>query len=295
MAARRLARPWAEFDAAIADAETRAAALLPDPVTDASTKAQRDALHQCDTAAKACEMSHHARLATATKWSRSCNAIYITKAVELLEQLKHDYPHVLEIDEELALAYLELDRDDEAERVLASLGKRHRNLHEETYCRIGRVWKQRGEKIIARSGRLDDPEALSHFQRAHEQYHIAYKMRDDYYPGINVAALFLFLGDGRQAKATAEDILRLLSQQSDRGDLLWRLAAQGEAHLILEDCEAAEQFYESAVEHQSCDPHCREPMFRQARKLIDRSIGEVRKYWQNGRLDEVFRRNPSAG
>ena len=313
-AARLLSRPWNQLEARIREAAAEAERILraaesdpdPDPELDPDLGPDRDPgvckpvppLPTFDRTTRRltgapCEMSHHGRLAFARVWARSCNASFIKDAVSILKQLRVEFPHVLEIEEELALAYLELDRSKDAELLLYEVALRYGQLSEEMLCRFGRVWKDKGNKVRvedrAGAGRL--------FELGLEWYRQAYARRKDYYPGINLATLHFVLGQKEQARKTTEAVLSKLEAEHHRDELVWVWATQAEAQLLLasyppgsktlELCREAENLYRQAVD--DCPEHAVQTMRRQAELIAAYAIPEIQQYWTKARLEDVFK------
>jgi hypothetical protein len=300
VSARQLWRPWKQLEALIREAASEAERLLgatapaPEPRVHEATPPgptfdpARHRLIRAD-----CEMSHHARLAFARVWARSCNLPYIEAAVHILQQLREEYPHVLEVEEELALAYLELNQARDAETLLDEVPLRYSQLSEEMLCRFGRLWKDKGNKTRlkdgAGAGRL--------FQLGLDWYQKAYAIRSDYYPGINVATLQFILGQRDPARKTGEAVLKTLEgRAAGRGELVWIWATQAEAWLLLgsfppdyrpdERCGDSERLYRQAVAE--CPPASVETMRRQAELIVACAIPEVQNYWTPARFNDVF-------
>jgi hypothetical protein len=240
-----------------------------------------------------CEMSHHARLAFARDWARCRNSHFITAAASILKQLRCEFPHVLEIEEELALAYLELDQFKDAEILHYEVALRYGQLSEEMLCRFGRIWKDKGNKV-----RVEDRSGAGRlFELGLEWYRQAHALRDNYYPGINVATLQFVLGRKELARKTVEAVRRDLEREQHRDELVWVWATQAEAQLLLasdppdsralELCEESEDLYRQAVD--DCPEHALETMRRQSELILAYAIPEVQAYWTKAKLDDVFK------
>jgi hypothetical protein len=103
----------------------------------------------------------------------------------------------------------------------------------------GRLWKD----VVHRRGvlRADGHEAAL---RARDQYHAAFALSQDPYPGVNAATLSLLLGERRKARALARDVVQRLARQQARSH--WDHATEGEALLLLGQVERARRSYAAA-------------------------------------------------
>lgn len=154
--------------------------------------------------------------------------------------------------------------------------------HEETLCRWGRLWKDRGDRWL--DAGQDTPAAACCYREALRFYEQAYALGQNYYPGINVATLSLLVGDAGRAGNMARTLRDALAQRPRDGslDTLWRLATEAEANLLLGEHAQAAVLYQSALRHARCQPHMREAMLRQVERILRMPVGLAL------RLDEVF-------
>ena len=238
-----------------------------------------------------CEMSYHARLAFAQTWVREpkpgdCERkSFIAAAIEILMKLREQYPHALEIEEELALAYLEADDRTKFEGLLDGVTRRYSQVSEEFLCRIGRYWKDR-----ARDARetTDLTSAARFHKAALELYQRAYQLRQHYYPGINVAGLQFVLGKNEEARKTAQAVLASLDQTWPAEQEHWVRATRADAQFLAGNNEQAERLYrEAAVQ---ADAHACASSRRQVEMLLEYAPDASRAYWIGEKLDEVFNR-----
>jgi tetratricopeptide (TPR) repeat protein len=271
VAARRLSRPRALFATEVGEMERQA----------------EQTLEQGEGALKAhvltpgeCEMSHHARFAFAQRWARSENVPFMKTVIGLLEQIRDDFPHVLEIEEELALTHLHLKEDDDAEESLQRVNPRYRNCHWETYCRWGRLWKDRAARAAPGSA-----EVHRFLHTALAQYEKARGFGDHYYPKINVAGLHYILGNVEDAKKLAQELVDTLT---DGDDPVWPVATRADAYVLLGDQDEAEEQYRSAVSQRSVTPQHRKAMRRQIELIVKLADHQLRAYWTDEKLDAVF-------
>src|SRR5262249_46386458 len=156
---------------------------------------------------------------------------FVEAAVELLEALRGPahYPHVLAVEDELLLAYLELGRRSDAEGLLGQVRRRYRNDYEGTLCRNGRLSKDRGVEALAGGTGLTAG-ARQAFRQALACYELAWALRQNYYPGINVAALrFLLQEAGAQEVAARARKGAEEAAPGYDGEAVWLLATRAEA------------------------------------------------------------------
>jgi tetratricopeptide (TPR) repeat protein len=198
--------------------------------------------------------------------------------------LCQEYPHVLEIEDELALAYLETGENEQFEILLARVNARYSQLSEEFLCRIGRFWKDKGERETVQNVEA----ARRCFEPALAWYKKAFAVRSNYYPGINVAALQFVLRQVPQAQQTAEAVLRSLEVPTPPHELPWVLATRADAQLILGNNAEAERLYQEAKA--LSDPRGRASMRRQVELLLAYASQDstLAAYWTSQRVDSVF-------
>jgi hypothetical protein len=279
VAARQLSRPTYHLERSIQDKAERAVQYL--KVAMPGFRAAGYVLRP-DRA----EMSYHARLEFARRWVRSKVADYRDGAIRILETLEREYPHVLEIEDELALAYLEKDADESCEKLIARVKSRYEQLSEEFLGREGRYWKKKGD-----AERPSDPGvARGWYRRALDAYAKAYAIRRHYYPGINVAGLQFVVGLVDEAKATASLVLASLEGPQSPEETAWILATKGDAQLIHERNSEAEALYSRAVRLAESDPRGVAAMRRQVELLVSYAplASTLRDHWSDARLGQVF-------
>jgi hypothetical protein len=277
VAARQLARPTQKLDALIRQAEVKAKEMVEHPgqnFAPASYKLTRDK----------CEMSYHMRLAFARTWMESKESAYLQGAIAILERLREDYPHVLEIEDELALAHLEAGDVRAFEVLLVDVNARYSQLSEELLCRIGRSWKDKAD--LDRSTDLGG--AKRSYDAALDWYRKAHAIRTHYYPGINVAALEYVLGNIESAKKAAEAVLRSLEGPTPAEEQVWVRASQADARLLLDEHEEAERLYRRA--RSLASPRGVAAMLRQVKMLVAYApdLSPMKTYWTPERLVDVF-------
>jgi hypothetical protein len=238
--------------------------------------------------------SYHQPLDLARALSRSGEEAKRLKAVALLEGLRKRYPHVLAIGQEFVLALIECNQQERAEQVLKALENTFANLDEESLCRWGRLFKNRGDDYLelpagAASSRFapDLERAEEFYRRSLKKYDQAYRIRGGHYPCINKATLLLVgslmarrTGQTPGASLTTELIESVelagtllknwTSWRTDQPDdeRLWHPATAGEAHLLRQEWAQATALYCEAMEARTITHHARESMRRQVDRIL---------------------------
>ena len=227
------------------------------------------------------ETSHRSRFLRARKLARGGDAAQLDAGIAELRALRAEYPHVLEIDEESALALIESARTAEAEEVLRSIAQRYRSTTEESPARVGSLWKRRA---VANS--KPDVAAL---KMSLEYYRRAEAIHQGYFPAINVAALLCLLGDRSGAREQSRRVLQMLDRVDPLKDPFWPHATRGEAMLLCgDDPEAALRCYERAVSERDCTPRDRNSMRRQLEWLRPHLDPTVRATLTDAALNQLF-------
>jgi pimeloyl-ACP methyl ester carboxylesterase len=138
---------------------------------------------------------------------------------------------------QLAIALDQVDRRDDAIELLRQHKPRGTDALGVLAGRLKRRW------IVTRSEE-DYQSALDLYQRAYEQARAATPPDHDqaYYHGINLAFLVLAPGSNfsaalERAQQLANEVLEHCSQAKDPKSVHWRLATEGDAHMILGDSE----------------------------------------------------------
>jgi hypothetical protein len=238
--------------------------------------------------------SYHQPLELARALNRSGEEAKRIKALTLLEGLCERYPHVLAIGQEFVLALIERNQHDRAELVLKALEHSFANLDEESLCRWGRLFKDRGDSYVelpraVSNRRAPNLERAEEFYRnSLEKYDQAYRIRGGHYPGINKATLLLITGS-LKARRTGESpgsplLLELVESVELAGALLgsraswrtdqpadetiWHPATAGEAHLLRREWAQAATLYREAMDARDINHHARESMRRQVDRII---------------------------
>ncbi len=162
--------------------------------------------------------SYHRPLELARALNRSEGGTERSKALALLDGLRKQYPHVLAVGQEFVLALIESNEHDRAELALKALEHTFANLDEETLCRWGRLFKDRGDDYLDLPGAVSNrfapnrAMALEFYRKSLDKYSQAYRIRSGYYPGINKATLLLMVGSLKAQEAgsptgSAEELL----------------------------------------------------------------------------------------
>jgi hypothetical protein len=206
---------------------------------------------------------------------------------------------------------MESDDPDGAEDILKRLEKLFILLDEETLCRWGRLFKDRGDEFIglpwskARGGESDAGLASQFYRKSLEKYEQAYRIRSGHYPGINTATLWLILGslepqppsaatrdEVHKAQERAGELLarrsRWPSEQPD-DESVWHPATAGEAHLLRQEWDDAARQYREALKGKNLTALARRSMSRQAERILlcFRNLGvAVPPSWEH--LESLF-------
>jgi hypothetical protein len=239
-------------------------------------------------------LSYHEPLEYARQWSRAGRQEtgLLRAAVRLLTLLREQYPHALEIDEELTFALLELGETVEAEQVIREVEQRYPSeLLVEIRCRRGRKAKDQASARMREVGTIDElaREMLSESLR---WYQLAYESKATHYPAVNVASV-TYLLDGVGAVATngaverAEEAL-VAAGNPDGKDKMWLDASRAEVLFLQGKHEEAATFYKLAADHVDHTPHSRETMLRQLQLLLRVPNTAARSFWTAEKLVNVF-------
>lgn len=272
VAARQLSRPSGGLGAEIRQMDQEARThlhnqTLPDPFP----PQKRD-----------CEMGHQQRLAFARVWGREGNSEYIQRAAEVLEGLRDEYPHILEIEEELSLQYIELKQYDHARAIHGQVQQRYQLISEEMLCRFGKMSKSIGQAMEAAG---DASGARAYYKEALEWYSRAFEIRRNYYPGINVASL-TFVLSSRVPQDVVEEVVASCGQQSPGTDEGWILAVHGEVGLLTGHHEEAAKVYQAAC--RQLPLRDRRSARHQAEWIIRHAGAQAEQFWTQERLEQVF-------
>ena len=135
-------------------------------------------------------------------------------------------------------------------------------LQEKILSLRGRLWKDRVEE--------GGDEASAFAAQAFANYHAAYSLRQDPFPGINAASMALLMGDPQRSRRLARAVAAQLSRQSTapgQTQDVWHLASLGEAALLQGRANAARKAYAAAQAAAPQDVGSLASMRRQLRLL----------------------------
>ncbi|MEO6929336.1 MAG: adenylate/guanylate cyclase domain-containing protein [Casimicrobiaceae bacterium] len=127
----------------------------------------------------------------------------------------------------------------------------------------GRLWKDRAQS--SRAGSRAASVAMAH---ARTEYLGAYALAHGAYPGVNVATLSMLLGDRRNARRLAREVIASLATQT-RPLTCWDHATRGEAELLLGHPGPAKRCYAQACALASGDAGVVATMRRQVMLLAN--------------------------
>jgi len=182
------------------------------------------------------------------------------------EAVEKFWPHRAELDDEgavqLALALEAVGRRQDAVQLLEQHQRRGSDILGVLAGRFKRFW-------LLDHRRADAEKALELYQKGCQEAVAKGDAEQAYYMGINVAFLHLaYRKDYEAAAEMAQQVLAQCEKAEDAGNEMWRLATQGEAHLILGSVLVALESYEGAV---ACGPSPREldSMRQQALRIAD--------------------------
>jgi class 3 adenylate cyclase/tetratricopeptide (TPR) repeat protein len=165
------------------------------------------------------------------------------------------FPENVQLRQLLGLALARSGASETANAVLHALYKEgHRD--EETLGLLARTYKD-----------------LGNFQRAFEFYSTAYQSSRGYYSGINAATSALMLGKRPEAEVIAREVLaqcrrRIDETSSGAPDRYWLLSTLGEASLLLQEWDEAEDWYAQAIQAAGRDWGSLQSTARNARLLL---------------------------
>ncbi|MBL8830545.1 MAG: DUF4071 domain-containing protein [Planctomycetaceae bacterium] len=223
------------------------------------------------------------KLSVAQTWLWSDAAPQLRDAITLLTQLRRDYPHAMQIGTELALALIHNDQLSAAENLLRELAADWGAPDEELLCRWGRLYKDTGDKLWAVHRHHEDhyPRICAAYERSLAHYEEAYAVRHGHYPGINVATLRLLVAsfkalpaqrdeDRQRSRQIALDLLQKRAHWPGNhdDDSFWHHATEGEAYLLLEQWDAAQQAYHRAFANTYCLPGRRVSIEQQLQRVF---------------------------
>ena len=226
------------------------------------------------------ELSHRKRFVSAQTKARGEKLDDMAEGAQQLTLLTNNYPHVLEIREELALVQIKQKKFSEAEEILNGISESYYHTSAETPSLLGSLWKRRA---FAET-RVDLhalERSLTWYQRAVARH------PDDFYPRINVATLLLIQGRHVDARTEAESVLEILDRPGPAD--FWSRATRGEAMLLLGgNISTALDSYRQGVRDRDCRPQDRKSMHDQIVFLRPHFTHEVQSQLSDQVLHDLF-------
>jgi hypothetical protein len=216
-------------------------------------------------------------------------------ALAALERVMPRYGYAVPLERDYALMLLEAGEDRRALDLLEPLRALCPLFGDyETLCRIGRGYRQRGDRLWqAFPCPTDEMRAMpagQMYRHALAAYEEAYALKQHYYPGVNCATLARLVGDRPLSLKRAEEVEAACRQISIglRGDeAFWVYASEGEAALVREAPAEAERYYGAALVE--CDG--------QAVQMMQSAYDQICRLWEAlgpavvDPVVAVFRRN----
>lgn len=231
-------------------------------------------------------LTHELPLLLARRWIRSGDTALRQEAEKLLLKLADDFPLVMEIPQELCVAYLERGASEETRATLERVRPLMRTGNEEILSRWGRLFKDAGDLALA-DEQLEA--AGRHYDAAADWYTKAFRVRQGHYPGANLATLSLLRAavalrlDGEQRAAGARELhaqsralaITLLNGRRQKpwpvdweDDDVWHAATLGELRLLLEEWQPAAEHYQEALHQEQAQPFHISSMRQQAERIV---------------------------
>lgn len=178
--------------------------------------------------------------------------------IAVLREAAERFPYATAVVQQLALLLAQSSSDaaeEEARRTITDISNLAVVFRDhETICRLGRVYKDRGDRCFLPHHTLEQVIAdklpmVQVYQSAFKYYHLATEVSDyNYYPCVNAATLALLTGQKQLQESLASKVLEQCGAMStDREDRLWILASEGEASLLLGRVENAIDFYRQTL------------------------------------------------
>ncbi|MCA9084528.1 MAG: hypothetical protein KDA81_10760 [Planctomycetaceae bacterium] len=151
------------------------------------------------------------------------------------------------------------------------MASKPRMQHYETYCRAGRLYKDRGGTLMDNEDPAMQSQAIPMYQQSLSHYLRGYTIGDrHYYPGINAASLHLLVGEPQESVDLAGEILGGLTTSSseNKEDNIWITATKAEACLLLGRFADARTYYLRILDSPTCRLHHRASMKTQVRRIF---------------------------
>jgi class 3 adenylate cyclase/tetratricopeptide (TPR) repeat protein len=116
-----------------------------------------------------------------------------------------------------------------------------RKLRVDSLSLHGRLLKDRFQRTLNAGRRRD------YARSSAESYRSAYDETKDPFPAINAATMFLVVGDFRQSREIAEQVLQMSQDVDTDQNVFWHFSTIAEAQFILGDVDQATDNYRRAV------------------------------------------------
>jgi class 3 adenylate cyclase len=202
-------------------------------------------------------------------------------AYDAISEGMKSFPRDIRLRQLLALALARSGAAGSANAVLKELYEEdHRD--EETVGLLARTYKDLANEAAS------TVEANQHLRHAYELYTQAYETTGGYWSAINAATLALILGDRRTAASFAQQVgdqclPKLAKAEAGSSDRYWLLSTLGEAALLLDNWDAAKDWYEQALAEGAGNWGSLQSTCHNARSIL-KHLGK-----DDGRLENVFR------
>ncbi len=231
------------------------------------------------------ELSYRKRFAEAKDLCRAKEEENMMLGRDKLCQLadQNEYPHILQIQEELALANIKLRDFVEAEKILHAIADVYDHTTAETKSLLGSLWKRRATQ--------SNPYDVTALREALKWYQRAYEQDEEYYPLINVASLHLILNENSKSRNVAEMVIQNIDS-AVRPDF-WASATRGEALLICgKPVDEIVEQYQRTIHHAECKAQDRKSMASQIKNLLPYLTEQYRTYFSDVTLQKLFQLEP---
>jgi hypothetical protein len=181
------------------------------------------------------------------------------QAAEFLAHVHRRFEHAVPLMLEYGLVLTDSGKHEETCKLLEGLGDLCRVFRDyETLCRIGGACKRWGDRALADRpvpfNRLATHVAGDMYGMSYARYVEAFEIAEDadkYYPGVNAALLAWFRGEQRRAGEFAEAVLTSTKNldfgKLSEADRFWVQASRGDAAVLLQQPDAAVDFYTNAL------------------------------------------------
>lgn len=170
----------------------------------------------------------------------------LVEAFDLIQSKLKEYPDFITLKHRAVLCLANAGALEVANEAFEKLELHKEKNDEDILCLKGKILK-------AQALEADGERRAIIAQSSVKQYESAYILKQDHYPGINLATLYLLAGDHRSSKNIANKVLEsLCDEASCEGELAYYYyASKAEAYLLLGNQEEAKKSLTLAV---SMDP-----------------------------------------